>query len=96
MTAKEREWKRLGLTLRFAATFLYVAALMGTFQFVLETVKGFEIYTYIGSVRIAFGGAWEVLILTLLVAIGARIVDIWAKTVYPKLKRGRGWGDLTE
>ena len=85
-----------GWGLRLLATAFYLITLLGVFELALELAKGFMIDEVIKNRWISFGGAREVTALMILAFIAARLLDAISKKVYPRLNRGRGWGELIE
>ena len=83
----------LGMTLHVIATQFFLLAIAIGFLTWMEIWKGVELLQKVRNAWFTFGGARELLGYVVLAFIVGRLIDVYAKQLYPRLKHNpeRGW-----
>lgn len=82
--------KGLGTSIYIAATFCYAVCVFYIMMLVLELWKAQELldYLHVQDLTVAYNGAYEVTLSGLLAWVLGKLLDIYAKKLNPKLKKG--------
>jgi len=88
-----RRRRAAGMILHVIATQFYLLFLAICLLTWMEVWKGVELLQKVRNIWFTFGGARELIGYAVLAFLIGRIIDVYAKRLYPKLKHNpeRGW-----